>query len=218
MKTVRGFALGVLFVVGFVVRVYAMEVLEPTAGEVYYPDSKVRVVVKPSSGENIVSVGIGFDEVPFDNSLGAFVREFPMPTNALTGEVEFVVEALTESHEILTVSRKINIKLPPSVKLESIEIDPALLFLQKLPVWSDANKIRIYGTERIGVAGVYSDGYKRDIASAALGTIYRSSDESIVTVDTEGLATAKNTGLAKIFISNSGKEITVDVIVKEVSN
>ena len=215
MKTMKGLVFWMMVLFNFAASAYAVDIVEPTVGKVFYPGSKIRVVVKPALGEKLISVGVGFDEIPFDNSVSGFVREFPVPNNANPGELEFKIEALTESKTIVVLTRKIRVVLPPTVKMDGLEIDPALLFLQKLPFGSDPKKERVYGTERIGVAGVYSDGYKRDIASSASGTKYKSGDESIVTVDAEGLAMGQKAGRAKIIITNSGKEVSVDVIVKE---
>lgn len=215
MSLTRILFIAVLLLTSNAVSVYSMEIVEPKVGEVFSPGAKLRVVVRPAAGERILSVGIGFDELQFDGSLNAFVREYPIPNNANPGELEFKVEALTESKEIITATRKFSVALPSSVRLEGLEVDPAFLLLQMLPSGSDPKKTKIYETERIGVAGVYSDGYKRDIASSLLGTTYKSSDESIVTVDSEGLAIAKKVGRTKIVITNGGKEVSVNVIVKE---
>lgn len=215
MKIITKFVLIVCLLSCLAANAFAIEIIEPKEGQVYNPDSIIRAVIKPALGENFLSVGIGFDEISFDNVLGAFVKEYPVPKDVNPGMVEFKVEALKESKDIITLTRKIYITLPSTVRLERMEVDPTLMFLQKLPSGSDPKKERIYGTERIGVAGIYSDSFKRDIASSSSGTTYKSSNEEIVTVDTEGLATARKTGQAKIFISNSGKEISVDVIVKE---
>lgn len=209
------FALGICLLILVPGISFAFEIVEPTEMQVYEVGTKINIVVKPSPGDKIISVGVGFDEIPFNSLKEVFAREFPISSDAIPGELEFKVDTLSDTRDVVSQTRKIKVILPRSVNLESLEIDPVFLYLQKLPIESELNDIRIYGTERIGVAGVYSDGYKRDIAPSSSGTTYRSSNESIVIVDTEGLAEAKAPGQAKIFVSNSGKEISIDVIVEE---
>lgn len=204
---------------GLVESCYGLTITKPSSGSVFHPGDKVLVKVEPSANENLKAVFIFAGKIGYStiDLFAPYELEFVIDNN-FVGTDKIVASGKLVDGTIIETEIEFKVVLPATVKLDSLEIDPALLFLQKLPVGSDPNKIRIYGTERIGVAGVYSDGYKRDIAPSMSGTTYRSSDDSIVIVDSEGLATAKAPGRAKIFISNSGKEVSADVIVKNVTN
>jgi hypothetical protein len=197
----------------------ALTITTPTPGRKFSPGDKVVVRVNTEINEDILGVFIFTYKLGYSTiaMMPPYVLEFVID-ETFTGKDKIVASGKLSNGKMIETEVEFEVVLPLSIKLENLTIDPSSLFLQKLPINSDPNKIIIYGTEHIGVAGIYSDGYKRDISSASSGTIYRSSDESIVAVDSEGLATAKNAGRAKIFISNSGKEISVDAIVKEVSN
>ena len=109
---------------------------------------------------------------------------------------------------------QILVVLPSNIVLTGISVDQTFILLQKMPAGSDANKIRAFETANIGVGGMYSDGVERGLTSPAKGTTYTSSNEKVVTVDTEGNIKAQGLGTAKIIVRNGKYTATVDVVVK----
>jgi uncharacterized protein YjdB len=79
---------------------------------------------------------------------------------------------------------------------------------------STSNKIQRSETRQLRVYGKYSDGVARDISSSASGTTYTSSDENIVTVDTEGRISSQSVGTAKIVVRNGNFSSQIEVVVK----
>ena len=63
------------------------------------------------------------------------------------------------------------------------------------------------------VRGLYGDRIVRDLTSESAGTVYRSSNESIVRVNGDGRAQAVGVGTAEITAQNQGKEDKVRAVV-----
>lgn len=196
---------------------YGLTITKPPTGSVFHSGDKVLVNVEPSANESLQGVFI------FTGKLGYSTIDMFAPY-----ELEFVVDhdfvgtdKIVASGKMVdgkTVETEVEFKvvLPDSVRLVSLSVWPTTLILYKLPESViDARRKQVFETEDLSVGGVFSDGYKRSVTSASSGTTYQSSDEGIVTVDSEGLAMAKKAGRAKIVITNNGKEISVNVIVKE---
>jgi len=190
----------------------AFDIIEPSEGQKFEVGSVIRVVIKPQSGEKITSVGVGFDEIPYNSTLGAFVREFPVSKEAKPGEIVLKIEALTETKEILQATRNIYLTLPASVALQGITVDRSRIFLTKVP--EDVPGAHFYERSQIHVKGQYSDGIERDVSPAATGTTYASSDEKIAMVDSKGLVAAVGEGTTKIAIKNGVHSLVIDVVVK----
>lgn len=68
--------------------------------------------------------------------------------------------------------------------------------------------------KKLYIKGKFSDGVERDLSAAQTGTTYTSSNEKIVTVNADGLASAKGPGKAQITIRNNDRKLIVDAIVE----
>lgn len=202
-KIVRIVLIAGLFLLS-VSAVWAFDIIEPTEGQKIELGTVLRVVIKPQIGEKIISVGVGFDEIPYNSSMGAFVREFPIPKEAKPREIVLKIEVLLETKEILQATRTIYFTIPTSVTVQKIRVD------------SDQETLfmRVSKKEAIYVFGQYSDGVERNVSSSASGTTYTTSDENIAVVDTDGLVTAIGVGTAKITVRNGDKTLVIDVVVK----
>lgn len=69
-------------------------------------------------------------------------------------------------------------------------------------------------TLELPVVGRFSDGITRQIRSKKTGTFYRSSDESIITINEDGLFRLVGNGKVMITARNRGKEAILDVRVQ----
>lgn len=165
----------------------ALEIVQPIEGQVFEVGSTVHVIVKPAIGENWIAVGIGFESLSYNARMGAYVRDFPLPKDdGDLGAYEFKVEALSESKQIVELKRKIVVVLPSGVMLKSIDAYPNPVFLSVLPIGSDPKRVAALGTEKLSIAGKYSDGVRRSFSDAAFNTTYTTSNERVVKVDSIG--------------------------------
>jgi hypothetical protein len=68
--------------------------------------------------------------------------------------------------------------------------------------------------QMLAVRGVYADRVVRDLTSSATGTVYHSSDESIVRVNSDGRAQAVGEGTAEITAKNHDKVDNIRAVVE----
>lgn len=73
---------------------------------------------------------------------------------------------------------------------------------------------RIGQNDQLYIQGIYSDGVERDLEKGEAGTTYTSSNEKIVTVNADGLATAVAAGTAQITVRNGDKKLIIDAVVQ----
>ncbi len=124
---------------------------------------------------------------------------FPEPGTVV---VTFVVTDDEGGRDPAPDTRTVTV-LAPDVTLESIEIV------------NDAVALDAGGdTEPLRVVGLFSDGETYDLTARASGTTYTSSDEGVVTVSPDGLATAVAGGTATITAANGGRTASVQVRVQ----
>lgn len=69
-------------------------------------------------------------------------------------------------------------------------------------------------TKQLLVSAEFNDGVDRDAGSSAVGTIYKSADTSIATVDDAGLVRARHPGITTINVTNGAiyKNVTTQVL------
>ena len=194
---------------------WALTITEPKPGTVYHPGDKVSVRVEAGQGENISSLfiavpklgkGTGFFSSPY-------IYEFTIDKDFVGTDTRVAIAKLSNSTAV-EVRVDITVVLPSDVLLRSIDVEPKIIFLYKLPPGSDSNKVRIFETKSLGVGGLYSDGIEREITSPANGTKYVSSDEKVVAVNSDGKMTAQGIGTAKVTVKNGNFSAEVKVVVK----
>lgn len=71
---------------------------------------------------------------------------------------------------------------------------------------------RLGSQEQIIVTGVYFD-RPRNVTDPSTGTTYSSADTNVVTMETNGVMTARGSGATRITIFNNGKNAFVDLVV-----
>lgn len=64
------------------------------------------------------------------------------------------------------------------------------------------------------VVGAFADGVSRMIQGVATGSAYRSSNENVVTVSSEGTLRVMGNGTATVLVTNRGQQGVLDVVVK----
>ena len=190
----------------------ALTIISPTEGQVVYQGDKLTVIVKPDVGEELSGVDLEMFPMPYNAITKEYKQEIGIPATKI-GAINFSVTAYYTSGEEVKLNRSLLVKMPPNVVLQSI-ITENIMILYKAPSDMNPDEKKTFEERQIAVAGVYSDGFNRQITSSGMGTSYISSDEKIVNVDSEGKVTPQALGTAKITVRNSKYSATVKVIVK----
>jgi len=192
---------------------WALRIVSPKEGDTVYAGDNLTIIVKPDPGENWVGVSFGFDAMTYNPLTDEYKITIQVPRDYYGYYDNLVVDAADSSGHSIELRGKIFVKMPPNVVLQSIVVDDYRI-LYKLPLGSSPEEMQRIESRPLRVEGMYSDGVKRELNSSASGTTYTSSDETIVTVDTEGKMTAQKLGKAKITIKNGNYSATVVVAVK----
>lgn len=194
-----------------------LEIISPHNGETFTEGDTVKLIVKPEPKMPeifFVSVFVGkLGESPCKEEMTRPPYEctFVIPPGSAPRikirAMGKTVENINKEGGLFSPTVTIFVKIPSMVTLQKINVFPNnssdTMFFSDLKY-----KKHLY------VEGVYSDGTKRKIDASGLGTTYETSNPQVVTVDSEGSASAVSSGKATITIRNSGKEITVPVEVK----
>jgi hypothetical protein len=118
-------------------------------------------------------------------------------------------------HRLLAVSRvrerrgfyvlfdETSIHVTPDVPLTALRAQSPLRFTNTI------GEVQI-----LTIRGVYADRVVRDLTSSATGTVYHSSNESVVRVNSDGRAQAVGQGTAEITARNQDKSDRIRVIVE----
>lgn len=211
MKSIA--SLIVIFQLLLTTAAWALEIISPTENQVFNAGDALSIVVKPSPGEEWIGVIYGIYKMDYNSLTGKYKVDIKIPSN-LSGLQTLTVTGVDKFGNELEVKRSIFVKLPPNVVLQSISVGEDIMVLYKAPPDSTPEDKQRIELDQISVAGLYSDGVKRQITPAATGTTYVSSDENIVTVDSEGKLTSKGLGRAKITVRNGKYTAEVKVVVK----
>jgi pimeloyl-ACP methyl ester carboxylesterase len=170
-------------------------ITSPANGQVFAPGASVTVNVSIASGlsANDVSVLIpllGSQEGVNYNG-ATYQVTFTIP-NTVAGPFQ-LTPIITDSGNNTIVGVATTIAVRPTTP-------PATITLSQ----SNYVLTTVGATERIDVIGNYSGGIQRDLSSSAAGTTYKSSNTSVITVDSEGHVTAAGFGTASVTVANDG--------------
>ena len=194
--------------------VWALSIISPKEGVEFYAGDQLTIVAKPDPGEEWEKVIFGVYPMSYNAITKEYTYTLTIPRD-LSGVIDdMYVIAADKSGNVVKLWRKIIVKIPPDVVLESISIYPEYILLVKLMPDDPQEEKEKYEKRQISVDGRYSDNVERDITGSIRGTLYRSSDENVATVNPEGLVTAQSPGTARIIVQN-GKhrtEVTVEVL------
>lgn len=191
----------------------ALTIVSPIEGEVVSAGSNLTICVESDPGEEWDSVAFGFYPMSYNPITKKYSYTFKIPEDILGSYDRLIVIAVDKSGNEIELRRKILVKLPLNVVLQSILVDDyEVLF--KLPPGSMPQEIQRIESSQLHVEGNYSDGVERDLTASATGTTYISSDTKVVTVNSEGKMTAQGIGEAKITVRNGKYSAQVDVIIQ----
>lgn len=197
----------------FPLEVFALTIISPKEGQIVYQGDKLTVIVKPDRGEDWKEVLIEIVPMSYNLLTKEYKADIEIPRDDKTGIISFLVAGYDISGKELLLKRSLFVKLPPNVVLKSILVD-TYKTLYKLPPDSSPADMQRIESRQLRVEGLYSDGVERDLTASTTGTTYTTSNDKIVTVDSEGKMTAKGIGTAKITVKNGKYSAEVTVVVK----
>ena len=186
-----------------------INIVSPVPGQVFAPGDVVDFVaevdplLQAGAGTVLASLDSGID--PLDLPGVPYSGQIPLPSD-LTGPVDLVFAVQDQGGNYLDSAL---------VTVEVVPGDPPL-WLESLTgnvnidlSWSSSP------TEQLRIRGHYDGGIVRDLTSSVTGTVYRSLDGSVATVDGEGLVTAVGTGRTVIEVRHLGVQAWVEVDVHD---
>jgi pimeloyl-ACP methyl ester carboxylesterase len=184
-------------------------ITSPTNGQVFAPGASVTVNVSITGGllANDVSVlipMIGTQEgVNYNGS--SYQVTFTIP-NTVAGPFQ-LTPIITDTSNNTIVGIATTIAVRPTAPPVSLTLSQSNYVLTA-----------VGATERIDVIGNYGGGVQRDLTSSASGTTYRSSNTSVITVDSEGQVTAAGFGTASVTVTNDGVRAFATFTVEDPSH
>jgi len=195
------------------VQCWALQIVAPKEGDIVEAGAQFSLRIKPDQNEEWLHVVYGLSELSYNPLFGEYRETVRIPKE-LFGQKELLVVAIDKFGKETRLKRTVFVKLPLNVVLQSIEVNPSFILLEKMPAGSAPDDVSAYSTKKLRVNGIYSDAVKRKLSSSAAGTTYVSGNDKVATVDTEGLITAQDIGETTITVRNGKYSTTVKVIVK----
>ena len=167
----------------------------PANGASVQPGEQVTVTLTTTGNltlANVLILAAGSDAVELFNS--PFTVGLPVPDNAYG---DFVISVLGEGTDGQLYSAYVTLSVQSTAVLQQVNVSPDALFLD-------------LGTSlSLSVTGTYSDGTVRSLGSAAQGTTYKSSDESLLSVDENGTVTPHAVGVGYVQVTPASSEPVV---------
>lgn len=193
---------------------WAATIVSPKEDEQVDAGSWITVTVKPEPGEDWQGFIIEFKTLEYDAVNKVYKTTIQVPNDALGFRNDLRVIGVDSARNKVELTRRVFVKLPSNVVLQGIRVGEELMVLYIAPPDSSLEDRQRIETDEVSVAGIYSDGISRLITPSAMGTTYVSSDEKVVTVDSEGKLAAKALGRSKIAVRNGKYSAAVRVVVK----
>ncbi len=187
-------------------------IVEPIDGQVFAPGDVVPVTValEPGLEANDIQLRVPafgrFEGTNFDGE--TYEVEVPIP-NEIAGSITLIGQ-ITDTAGNRIQGPAVAIAVRPTVEPDEIYL------IQR----SHRLDLATQGEARIRLIGVYAhdgedgDEVERDITSSAAGTVYTSSDPSVVTVDADGRLSAAGLGVAVVTVDHAGLQEFATVIVR----
>jgi hypothetical protein len=178
----------------------------------YYWYEEYEDMLQESLSENVALISTLKNTPPFGGNL-------PVPLEAMgTYRLLAVAEqgGRQSQHESLAIFDEILVQIEPDAEL--LEID----FQANKPLrLGRAGSARVYDqvdfigkTLVLPVIGRFSDGITRSIRTHSAGTTYQSGNESIITVNQDGVLRLTGNGGTVLTVKNRNQEATIDILVE----
>ncbi len=212
MKLILKAIILIIIISCFNLKAFALQIISPNEGQIVYQGDKLLVIVKSDPGEQWVEVVLDIYPMSYNIITSEYIEEIVIPRDKI-GTIDFNVLAYDNSGNKIKIIQSLCVKMPPNVVLQKVLVaDYKTLY--KLPQGSSPEEIQRFESRQLRVEGMYSDGIKRKLTSSSRGTTYKSSDEQVVIVSSEGKMTAQGIGEAKVIVVNGNFHSIVDVVVK----
>ena len=180
-----------------------IQITSPVPGTIVTPGSQLPVVVEANGGfipVRVLVVSSGDGELDYDSPFEVQLEILP---DAI-GEVRLGAYAF-DADDNLAEADEMVLPVDVSAALTGISLDPETLHL-----------FSFAPTQWVTVIGHYDDGIDRNLTPSVLGTSYETSDQTIASVDTEGVVTAHSVGTTILTATNAGHSSTADIVVVSV--
>jgi pimeloyl-ACP methyl ester carboxylesterase len=184
-----------------------VKITTPANGQQFAPGDTVNVTVAitPPLMANDIAVNVtGLGSQPgdtYDSVTSTYQVSFAIPAS-FAGPMT-LTPAITDTSNKIISGVPITIAVRPTAPLSL--------------VLSQSNYLltAVGATERIDAIGNYPSNVQRDLTSSASGTIYKSSNTKVITVDTEGNVKATGLGTAVVTVTNSGVQAFATFTVED---
>ncbi len=165
-------------------------------GQSVQPNDVITVTAFAADGRPLQGFAlIGGTDV-IEMTAEPFSLQFSVPQTA-TGDLPLMAIASDANGEPSV--QFITLRVQPNAALESLFVEPSSI------------QMRLANRYQLRVLGRFSDGLTRDITSAAAGTMYGSSDQLRVRVDTNGMVSAIHNTTTEVTISVTNGVISTNV-------
>lgn len=208
MQKIMFFSL--IYILAIVQSSQALVLTSPQHGATFKEDDSIKLVAELSPGQTELIESVRFivselaDVCP--NKIQTHPRyecSFILPPGS-PRTISIMAYAVTSIGPIYSQEVNINVALPSAITLQAL----------KSMMGNRYYFSRLTQKRQIYIQGIYSDGVERDLEKGETGTTYTSSNEKIVTVNADGLATAIGAGTAQITVRNGDKKLVIDVVVQ----
>jgi hypothetical protein len=160
---------------------------KPVSGTTVQPGAQVNVAITLTGTltlKNVLIMAAGSDVVELVNP--PYTAVVTVPTDAYG---TFAIFALGEGTDENLYGASVTLSVNSAAVLQKVDVTPQSLYLD-------------LGQELdISVTGTYSDGTIRSLSSSAQGTVYKSSDENILSVSVDGTVTPHAIGVGFVLVS-----------------
>jgi hypothetical protein len=179
-----------------------VRIVSPADGTVVSSGDLVTVEVVGEDGfvpQTVLALGGGSAERSSD---APFTLQFKVPSEALGPLRLFAIGIDADGETVLSDDVVLNVRT--SAAIEAVRI-----------ITQDPFLFGAGARQQLFSLGRFNDGVSRDITTRATGTVYRTSNPSIVTVSDEGVITAVGAGIATVAVQNGGRQDSVSVTVRK---
>ena len=132
-----------------------------------------------------------------------FEAMIPVPIEAAGGMRLLAVAQVAERRGQYVLFDEVTFRVEPEAALVNLQAEVPVRFTKTI------GEVLL-----LSVRGKYADRVVRDLTSGHTGTTYRSSNEKVVRINSDGLAQAVGLGTAEITAKNQAQEVKIPVVVE----
>jgi hypothetical protein len=137
------------------------------------------------------------------SEIAPFEAEIVVPQDGVGPHRLLAISRIRERRGVYVLFDETSFNVTPEAPLTLLRAQSPLRFTKT-----------IGEVQMLTVRGVYADRVVRDLTSSATGTVYHSSDESVVRVNTDGRAQAVGEGTAEVTARNQDRADSIRVVVE----